>query len=151
MNSRNEVRTPNPAQTAPLRSQHAFASRNLLRFIRTVQFLPAGWGISLVVKSFAFHEAWGESHVFVHLRSCAASASQHSLGGSLNNPLSSVFNCRGNHQPAEKCFFFFPPFILRAAASQYALSSRVHLALSMCVSAVTLRRARLISFNVCAC
>lgn len=149
MNSNTKVRTPNPAQTAPLRSQHSFASRNLLHFIQTVQFLPVGWGISLVVKSFAFHEAWAESHVFVRLRSCAASASQHSLRGSLNNPLSSVFNCRGNHQPAE--IFFFFPFILRAAASQYALSSRVHLALSMCASAVTLKRARLISFNVCAC
>lgn len=143
MNSRTEVRTPNPAQTAPLCLQHSFASRNLLHFIQTVQFLPVGWGISLMVKS-------SESHVFVRLRSCAVSVSQHSLGGSLNNPLSSVFNCRGNHQPAEKCFFFLP-FILRAAASQYALSSRVHLALSMCASAVTLKCARLISFNVCAC
>lgn len=112
MNSYTEVRTPNPAQTAPLCSQHSFASRNLLHFIQTVQFLPVGWRISLVVKSSAFHEAWAESHVFVRLRSCAASASQRSLRGSLNNPPSSVFNCRGNHQPAEKCFFF--PFHLKS-------------------------------------
>lgn len=84
----------------------------------TASLLPVSWGISAVDKSFAFHKTQREV-TFLCSGSHVTSASRHSLWGSLNNPLRSISNCRGNHQPTEK---YFLPFILRAVVIQCALS-----------------------------
>lgn len=112
----------NPAHTASLLPFISFYKgiNELLwfTFIWNGRYLPVCWGISAVDKSFAFHKAQGEV-TFLCSGSHVTSASRHSLWGSLNNPLSSISNCRGNHQPTEK---YFLPFILRAVVIQCALS-----------------------------
>lgn len=92
-------------------------------------------GTSLVDKSLAFHKARRKgSHVSLFSGSRVPSASPPSLHlrASVNNPLSSVFNCPGNNLPDEKNFFFsfflsFEP-LLHGSCSP----SRVHPAPSTC-------------------
>lgn len=66
------------------------------------------WGILLEGKLFTFPIMQSEV-TFLSTSSHVASASQHSLRGSLNSPVCSIFNCCSN-QPTEKLGHFLHMF-----------------------------------------